>query len=141
MQQEFMYNWNAYVEREDPIYSDAITERACERFTTKYAGVRPSLRTPTHSESNAQHVLELASHTSSPIILAAPDCLQVLVQIPSIRSLFQEHLVTQWEDGVMTSETLDRCLQLISKEEIAQAAPETALAALSAAQAATACQD
>ena len=63
------------------------------------------------------------------------------MQIPSIRSLFQAHLVTQWEDGVMTSETLDRCLQLISKEEIAQAAPETALAALSAAQAATACQD
>lgn len=42
--------------------------------------------------------------------------------MPDIRSLFQEHLVTQWENGVMTSEALDRCLQMISAEEMAEAA-------------------
>ena len=65
-------------------------------------------------------------------------CLQVLVQMPAIRSLFQEHLVTQWEDGVMTSETLDRCLQTISAEELRQMAPETAQPAFNTTQAAAA---
>lgn len=37
--------------------------------------------------------------------------------------------MTQWEDGVMTSEALDRCLQTISAEELSQMAPQTAQAA------------
>lgn len=45
------------------------------------------------------------------------DLAQVLAQRPVIRGLFQEHLVAQWENGVMTSEALDRCLQMISKAE------------------------
>lgn len=55
-----MYNWNAYVVTEDPIYSDAITERACERFTKKYAGVR-TLSTPAVSPSRC----ELCAHLHS----------------------------------------------------------------------------
>jgi hypothetical protein len=41
---------------------------------------------------------------------------QVLAQASSVRALFVEHLVLQWEYGVMSSEAVDRCLQRVQHE-------------------------
>ena len=59
-QQEFMYNWNAYLNR-DPIYSDIVTARVCKRFTKRHAGVQsPVLSTCAVSEIIIYELLHLS---------------------------------------------------------------------------------
>lgn len=36
---------------------------------------------------------------------------------PLLRALMLEHLVLQWENGIMSSEGLDRCLRMIPAPE------------------------